>query len=182
MTVATQHPIERDLDALKDFKVVETRSVTHDGTPAILVRRERADGVSAGLGGEHVSTLVADDGRLLGVTHMRADLAGLPTVSRERAAEVAEEFLLRHAPDLMDAREVLWIDAHPETVRVEGGETQVTGMKVKQRDTRTGLYFWVIVGGDGSVVTFERDIYWITFPGKRRTEKWLHDSWRVAGG
>ena len=24
---------------------------------------------------------------------------------------------------------------------------------------------------------FERDIYWITMPGRRRTEQLLHDSW-----
>ncbi len=28
----------------------------------------------------------------------------------------------------------------------------------------------------------ERDISWITFPGHRGTEKWLHDSWLVENG
>jgi len=48
---------------------------------------------------------------------------------------------------------------------------------VKMRNKQDGLWFWVIVGGDGQVIVFERDIYWISFSGRRRTEKWLHDSY-----
>jgi hypothetical protein len=29
-------------------------------------------------------------------------------------------------------------------------------------------------------MVFERDIVWITFPGHRQTEKWLHDGWLKA--
>lgn len=35
----------------------------------------------------------------------------------------------------------------------------------------------MIVGADERPVVFERDIVWISFPGKRQIEKWLHDSW-----
>jgi len=40
-----------------------------------------------------------------------------------------------------------------------------------------GRWFWVIVGSDEKPMVFERDIVWVTFPGHRKTEKWLHDSW-----
>jgi len=50
-------------------------------------------------------------------------------------------------------------------------------MKVKIRNTADGRWLWVIVGSDRKVMAFERDVVWITFPGHRGTEKWLHDSW-----
>jgi hypothetical protein len=42
-----------------------------------------------------------------------------------------------------------------------------------------GRYAWVIVGTEGEVITFERDIVWNTSMSERSTEKWLHDEWRV---
>ncbi len=53
----------------------------------------------------------------------------------------------------------------------------VTGMKVKAKNTKDGRWFWVIVGANSQPMIFERDIVWISFPGHRQTEKWLHDSW-----
>lgn len=54
------------------------------------------------------------------------------------------------------------------------------GMKVKMRNKSDGLYFWVIVGADKKVMTFERDIYWQNRPyGHRRTEMWLHDQYLI---
>lgn len=50
-------------------------------------------------------------------------------------------------------------------------------MKVKRRNLTTGLYFWVIVAPDKSVMIFERDIIWDFLRAGRQTEKWLHDSW-----
>ena len=42
---------------------------------------------------------------------------------------------------------------------------------------RVRAYFWVIVGSNEKPLVFERDIVWVTFPGHRKTEKWLHDAW-----
>ncbi|WP_217999547.1 hypothetical protein [Thauera butanivorans] len=50
-------------------------------------------------------------------------------------------------------------------------------MKVKARNLADGRWFWVILGSDEKPMVFERDIVWITFPGHRKTEKWLHDGW-----
>jgi hypothetical protein len=38
------------------------------------------------------------------------------------------------------------------------------------------------VGSDKDVMAFERDIVWITVPGHRQTEKWLHDTWLTERG
>jgi hypothetical protein len=40
----------------------------------------------------------------------------------------------------------------------------------------------IIVGADRKVMVFERDIRWMSFPGHRGTEKWLHDSWLAEKG
>ena len=55
-------------------------------------------------------------------------------------------------------------------------------MKVKMRNSADGRWMWVIVGADRKVMVFERDIVWVTFPGHRQTEKWLHDSWLSENG
>lgn len=160
-------------------------SVTVDGKNAVLTRFEKQSGENSGLYGEHISTVTTVDGQLQGFVRMDlknvvADPAVLP--KPERAEAIANAYLTEVAPDLLQDRRVLWVDAHEETLRIRRGtddyqEIKVQGMKVKSRNTRTGLYFWVIVGADEQVMVFERDIRWITFPGKRGTEKWLHDAW-----
>ncbi len=105
----------------------------------------------------------------------------LPT--REETQAIAMDFLRDAAPDLLSVLKINWIEPHDEPIRVaRNGRTEdltLTGMKVKMRNTADGLWMWVIVGADRKVMVFERDISWITFPGHRGTEKWLHDSWLV---
>lgn len=160
---------------------VTRRDVSVDGEAASLTRYERQDGRNNGLEGEHFSTVVADNGRLKGFANISLDLVDRPLPSRERSEEVARAFLQQHAPDLLPRMEIHWIDAHDEPIRIErNGRTEtvtLTGMKVKARNLADKLWFWVIVGPDEQPMVFERDITWITFPGHRKTEKWLHDSW-----
>ncbi|MGU2311257.1 hypothetical protein ACSEV1_03610 [Pseudomonas aeruginosa] len=157
------------------------RTVALDEGTAVLTRYVRADGRNDALGGEHFSTVVSDTGVLKGFASMTQDLVGKPLPSRERSEEIARAFLQQHAPDLLERMKISWIEPHDEplTVMRNGREEVVTltGMKVKARNLADGRWFWVIVGGDGKPMVFERDIVWITFPGKRKTEKWLHDSW-----
>lgn len=157
-------------------------SVSVDGEPAVLTRYVRRDGRNAGLGGEHFSTLVDAQGALKGFTNISIDLLqrkALP--SRERAEQVAREFLQETAPDLLPRMEIHWIEPHDETLRVlkdgREGDLKLTGMKVKARNLANGRWFWIIVGTDERPMVFERDIQWVTFPGHRKTEKWLHDDW-----
>lgn len=163
---------------------VSRRAVQVDGTPAILTRFERRDGRNAGLEGEHFSTVAAADGALKGFAHISLDLAGQPLPSRERTEAIARAFLQAHAPDLLARMQIHWIDPHDEPIRVQrDGRTEtvtLTGMKMKARNLADGRWFWVIVGGDEKPMVFERDIVWITFPGHRQTEKWLHDGWLKA--
>jgi len=82
---------------------------------------------------------------------------------------------------------ISWIEPHNEAVAIHSGDgtrttATLTGMKVKARNLADGRWFWVIVGGDGKPMVFERDIVWVTFPGHRKTEKWLHDGWLRENG
>lgn len=160
------------------------QSVTVDGSAATLTRYERRDGRNTGLEGEHFSTVVAADGTLKGFAHVTLDLVGEPLPSRERAEAIARDFLKSHAPELLPRMQISWIEPHDESIRIQrNGSSEsvtLTGMKVKARNLADGRWFWVIVGGDENPLVFERDIVWITFPGHRKTEKWLHDSWLKA--
>lgn len=168
------------------YREVARRIVAVDGERAELVRHERTDGRNAALGGEHFSTVVAADGRLKGFARMDLDLVGGALPSKDETREIAMDFLRVAAPDLLPVLKISWIDRHDEPLRVaRNGVTEdltLTGMKVKMRNRADGRWMWVIVGADRKVMVFERDIVWITFPGHRKTEKWLHDSWLVETG
>lgn len=168
------------------YHEVARRAVSVDGEGAELVRYERTDGRNAALGGEHFSTVIADNGRLKGFARIDLDLVGGQLPSREETQAIAMDFLREAAPDLLPGMKISWIEPHDEPLRVtRNGRTEdltLTGMKVKMRNSADGLWMWVIVGADRKVMVFERDINWITFPGHRGTEKWLHDSWLVEKG
>jgi len=163
------------------YGLVSRRKVSVDGERAELTRHERIDGRNAGLGGEHFSTVIDGGGRLKGFVRFDLALTEGTLPSRDQAREVALAFLEKLAPDLLASFEIRWIEPHDEKLRVtgEGGSESrtLTGMKVKMLNTADGRWFWVIVGTDGEVAVFERDIVWITIPGHRQTEKWLHDDW-----
>ncbi|WP_313610336.1 hypothetical protein [Rhizobium sp.] len=165
------------------YAEIAQRRVTVDGEGAQLVRYERADRRNADLGGEHFSVIVADDGRLKGFTRMDLDLVGGRLPSREDTQKIAMDFLRTAAPDLLPGMKISWIEPHDEPLRATRNENfTLTGMKVKMRNGADGRWMWVIVGADRKVMVFERDIVWVTFPGHRKTEKWLHDSWLVEQG
>ena len=163
------------------YAQVSERAVSVDGENATLIRHERRDGRNAGLEGEHFSAVVATDGTLKGFANISLDLADKPLPSRERSEQIARAFLQETAPDLLPRMKISWIDPHDEPIRVQrDGRSEtvtLTGMKVKARNLADGRWFWVIVGSEEKPMVFERDIVWITFPGHRKTEKWLHDSW-----
>jgi hypothetical protein len=146
------------------------------------LRYERSDGQNGGLGGEHYSMVLAPSGRLLGKTWFSAAQCHgeLPTVAQ--AQRIAHSYLEQQAPDLLPGMALQWVQPHHETLRTATADGQtrehtLTGMKVKCRNENDGRYFWVIVGADGVVLTFERDIVWDFTRSLRQTEKWLHDSW-----
>lgn len=182
------HPAAATIGAFMPagYREAGRRTAVVDGEAAELVRYERADGRNADLGGEHFSTVIADDGRLKGFARIDLDLVRHPLPTREEAQAIAMDFLREAAPDLLPGMRISWIDPHDEPLRVNRkGRTEdltLTGMKVKMRNQADGLWMWVIVGADRKVMVFERDIHWISFPGRRGTEKWLHDAWLVEKG
>lgn len=162
------------------------RRVAVDGEPAELVRYQRGDGRNATLGGEHFSMVIAENGRLKGFARMDLDLVGGQLPSRQETQAIALDFLRTAAPELLPLLDISWIEPHDEPLRVvRNGKTEnlmLTGMKVKMRNKADGRWMWVIVGADRKVMVFERDIVWVTFPGHRKTEKWLHDAWLAENG
>ncbi len=190
MTAAIQtvQPATASVEAFMPagYREVARRAVTVDGEGAELVRYERTDARNAVLGGEHFSTVIAVNGQLKGFARMDLDLVGGQLPSREETQAIAMDFLRTVAPDLLPGMKISWIEPHDEPLRVtRNGRTEnltITGMKVKMRNATDGRWMWVIVGADRKVMVFERDIHWITFPGHRGTEKWLHDSWLAKKG
>ncbi len=166
------------------YREVSRRHVAVDGAPAVLIRNERSDGRNTGLGGEHVSWLHDDQGRLKGFVRMQQMLASGDLPAKQVAQDAAHAFLESAAPDLLENLELHWIARHDEEITVGNGAqrvaTTIAGMKVKMRNTADGRWFWVIIGTDGAPIVFERDIVWVTMPGHRQTEKWLHDDWLAA--
>ncbi|WP_372474657.1 hypothetical protein AB4865_05165 [Capnocytophaga sp. ARDL2] len=75
--------------------------------------------------------------------------------------------------------ENLWIEPHNEEIIVNGKSLSINGMKYKCFRPSHNDYAWVIVGSDGTIITFERDIFWDNHKQKCITEKWLHDNWRI---
>ena len=73
------------------------------------------------------------------------------------------------------------IATHTESIRVRraGGDTtaQLTGMRVKARNTSDGSWFWVTIGADETPILFERDLQWSNIRMRRTTEEWLYDRW-----
>jgi len=188
---ATTHPAEPVFTTInrympKGYEQTSQRAIAVDKGPAALVRYERIDKRNAGSGGEHFSTVIADDGVLKGFARIDLDLVGGVLPSREEARGIAMDFLAIAAPDLLATHKVSWIEPHDEPLRVtRNGKTEdltLTGMKVKMQNTADGRWMWVIVRADRQVMIFERDIVWISFPGHRGTEKWLHDSWLKEKG
>ena len=159
---------------------VERRDVSLDGETAEWVRYQPAAMPQTVLGGAHFSTLTTAAGCLKGFAWIAPQLVGGVLPDKEHAQAVADDFLRRHAPDLAAHREVHWIDEHHEPLSISGKRMRITGMKVKMRNPADGRWFWVIVGHHGRAMVFERDIVWISFPGHRQTEKWLHDEWLAA--
>lgn len=186
--VQTAQTVSASIEAFMPagYREVARRSVTVDREGAELVRYERTDARNAAPGGEHFSTVIANNGRLKGFARMDLDLVGGQLPSREETQAIAMDFLRTAAPDLLPGMKISWIEPHDEPLRVTSNERTenltLTGMKVKMRNSADGLWMWVIVGADRKVMVFERDIHWIRFPGHRGTEKWLHDSWLAEKG
>lgn len=148
---------------------------THNGKKAKLIRYHKKK--NQHLYGEHLSFLLDENNQLLGFVRMELDHKGDSLPNDKEAKKIALVFLQKFAPDLIANMQILWIDKHDEFLQVGGKKILIQGTKVKCQDKQSGLYFWTIIDENKKVFVFEREIKWITFPGKRGTEKFLHDDW-----
>lgn len=157
------------------YHQVAERTILVDGQPFQLLRYQKS--ASFQFHTENLSYLSHLRGTLQGFSYLDASLLQGELPNKTQAQKIADNFLQRYAPDLLQNRETHWIDHHFESVHINGKVKQIVGMKVKMRNLKDGRWFWVIIGKNHQPIIFERDIVWVNFPAHRKTEKWLHDSW-----
>lgn len=155
------------------------RHELHEDIPVTVTRYQRTPTLA--YGNEHVTTVMGtEDGILYGYTRQIAtsDENALPET--ETARTIAFDFLNEVDADYTAGLRELWIDRHDEQITgADGKPTTVAGIKVKTVH-ENGLYAWVIVGERGQVITYERDVAWISAEARRHTHMWLHDQWITA--
>lgn len=159
------------------FSLVLTQNGLHNKSPVTLYRYEPKTILT--FEAMNSSFLINDETqKIQGFARLLPQYdAKQPQVSKEDAEKAMREFATQFAPDLLKNFKIQWIDKHDETIIVDGKKVKLTGMKVKCRDIDTGLYFWMIIAPDHSVMVFERDVEWDFIRAGRQTQKWLHDSW-----
>ncbi|MGW7050793.1 hypothetical protein [Streptomyces sp. NPDC054887] len=156
----------------------QIRDEHHEDRPVTVVRYEQD--TTRDLGGEHITTVVDAEGTLYGYTRMTVAGAKTPVPADDKAEETAFDWLREFVPDHADGLSVQWVDRHDEEVRDKAGAVHtIAGAKVKTHHDN-GLYTWVIVDGNGEVITYERDIRWDGSANRRATQMWLHDKWTAA--
>lgn len=156
----------------------QIRDERHEDRPVTVVRYEQD--TTRDLGGEHITTVVDSEGTLFGYTRMTVAGAKSPVPADDKARQTAFEWLERFASDHADGLSVQWVDQHDEEVRDKAGAAHtVSGAKVKTHH-ENGLYTWMIVDGNGEIITYERDVRWDGSANRRATQMWLHDKWIAA--
>jgi len=149
-----------------------------DHVPAYLFRFEKS--TNKNLQGEHYSFVISKkEKQVLGFTNMDKKYSSIKMLSKSETEKIAKDFLLKWDKSFANSLENLWIERHDEEIWVNGVKTTIAGMKYKCYRASQNDYAWVIVGFDGSVITFERNVKWNNSEHKRITEKWLHDNWLV---
>lgn len=150
--------------------------VKADDVQAYLFRLEKSE--NKGMNGEHYSFVISEkDKQVLGFTNMDKRYSNTKMLSKSETEKIAKDFLLKLDNSLTSELKNLWIERHNEEISINGKKTVIAGMKYKCYRASQNDYAWVIVGFDGSVITFERNIKWNNGEHKRITEKWLHDNW-----
>lgn len=162
-----------------EFHFYTVSQVISNGVEAYLFRYQKD--ANKGFNREHFSFLVSkNDRQILGFTNMNKKYNDLNMISRKETEKIAKELLVKIDKSLADDLENLWIERHDEQIFDENGKAiTISGMKFKCYRSVKDDYAWIIVGFDGSIVTFERNVKWNTQEHRRITEKWLHDSWII---
>ncbi len=164
-----------DIPSKYHFKNVQQVKV--DDKTAYWFRYDKDS--NSGIGNEHYSFLVTDKKpfKILGFTHMDTSYADMQLLSEKEAEEVAIDFLKKIDSQLETELTKVFTERHDEEIFVNGKKTTISGMKYKTYRKASDDYAWVVVAGNGNIITFERDIHWTDARQMRITEKWLHDMW-----
>jgi len=178
------------VDIPEGYKLTSHLLQSHDEVPVFIFRYEKSNGKNTGLGGEHFSVSV-DLGatKIMGVMHVDETHCGEGLPNDDDAQDAAIQWLPKIAPELVDQYEVKWIlsqKEEPEKIPHEcpfpfkddeGKEHLVTGVRVKLFFQELDSWGWVIVGRDGQIISFEREVIWNTTLSRRSTPAWLHDNY-----
>ncbi|MDX1452331.1 MAG: hypothetical protein R3183_07215 [Oleiphilaceae bacterium] len=184
--------IEQSLTIPQGYQYKSCMLVNHDALPVFIFRYEKSDGTNNGLGGEHFSVSVdLQATKIMGFMHIASEHCGPGLPDEESAKATARETLSRCAPDLEGRYEIKWVmplKEKPEKIPHEspfpfsdadGREHLVTGVRVKLFFPDLSSWGWVIVGRNGSVIAFEREVLWNDILGRRSTPAWLHDPYVI---
>lgn len=167
---------KKHIDIPKEYQFHSVRKAKADNIPVYLFRFEKSNDKS--LQGEHFSFVISEqEKQILGFTNMDKEYSDINMLSKSETEKIAKKFLLKMDKSLANGLKNLWIERHDEEILVNGVKTTIAGMKYKCYRASKNDYAWVIVGFNGSVITFERNIKWNNSEHQRITEKWLHDSW-----
>lgn len=167
---------KKHIDIPKEYQFHSVRKAKADNIPVYLFRFEKSNDKS--LQGEHFSFVISEqEKQILGFTNMDKEYSDINMLSKSETEKIAKKFLLKMDKSLANGLKNLWIERHDEEILVYGVKTTIAGMKYKCYRASKNDYAWVIVGFNGSVITFERNIKWNNSEHQRITEKWLHDSW-----
>lgn len=161
----------------ENYHFHSVQKIEADIIPAFLFRYQKDE--NKGINGEHFSFIVSEKHKqVLGFTNMDKRYANLEMLSKDETEKIAKAFLEKLDRSLSLDLKNLWIERHDEQIFVDNDKpVTIAGMKYKCYRQSTDDYAWVIVGFDGSIVTFERNIKWKMDEQRRITEKWLHDNW-----
>ena len=169
---------QKSIEIPKEYQFYSVEKVKIDKVAAYLFRYEKAE--NKGMRGEHFSFVISEkDKKILGFTLMDKRYSEEKWLSKQKTQQIAQNFLHKMDNTLAESLKNLWIEPHNEEIIVNGKSLSINGMKYKCFRPLHNDYAWVIVGSDGTIITFERDIFWDNHKQKRITEKWLHDNWRV---
>ena len=188
LMVSAEKLIEARVNLPEDYEFRSRLLFYHDDLPVFVFRYERKNGENRGYGGEHFSVSVdLNATKIMGFMHIDKTHCGPGLPGDTEAESTAIEALKRLAPDLSESFEVKWVlslKENPEKIPHEcpfpffddaGQEHLVTGMRVKLFFPSLESWGWVIVGRNGQLVAFEREVNWNTIMNRRSTPAWLHD-------
>jgi len=160
-----------------EFQFHSVSQVKSNNISAYLFRYQKNKNET--LNGEHFSFLISKNERqILGFTNMSKKYSDTNLLSKNDTEVIAKKFLAKVDKPLSEELRNLWINRHDEKILDDVSKaTTIVGMKYKCYLSAQDDYAWVIVGYDGTVITYERNIKWNIEESYRVTEKWLHDDW-----